>query len=73
MCLGCYPETVENWLGPLEGVVVLLYDRRSSQECVNGAMKQLFTQKGTAIDGLPPTQAALLQHTKQAAHQAGHC
>ena len=71
--LAATPETVENWLGPLERFVVLLYDRTSSQEFVNGARKQLFTQKGRAIDGLPPTQAALLQHTKRAAYQAGHC
>ena len=71
--LAATPETVEHWLGPLERFVVLLYDRTSSQECVNGASKQLFTQKGRAIDGLPPTQAALLQHTKRAAYQDGHC
>ena len=67
------PESVENWLGPLERFVVLLYDRTSSQELDNGARKQLFTQKGRAIEGLTPTQAALLQHTKRAAYQAGHC
>ena len=71
--LAAIPETVEHWLGPLERFVVLLYDRTNSQEFVNGARKQLFTQKGRAIDGLPPTQAALLQHTKRAAYQAGHC
>jgi len=71
--LAAIPESVENWLGPLERFVVLLYDHTSSQEFVNGARKQLFTQKGRAIDGLPPTQAALLQHTKRAAYQAGHC
>ncbi len=47
-------------------------DRTSSQECVNEARKQLFAQKGRAIDGLPPTQAALVQHIKRAAYQAGH-
>ncbi len=35
--------------------------------------KQLFTQKGRGIDGLPPIQAALIQHTKRAAYQAGCC
>ncbi len=29
-----------------------------------------FAQKGRAIDGLPPTQAALVQHIKRAAYQA---
>ena len=32
----------------------------------------LCTQK-KAIDGLPPTQTALIQHVKRAAYQAGHC
>ena len=25
------------------------------------------------MDGIPPTQAALLQHIKRSAYQAGHC
>ena len=37
------------------------------------ARKQLFTQKRTAIEGLPPTQATLTQHIKRAAYQAGYC
>ena len=53
--------------------MVLLYDRTSNQQCVNEARKQLFTQKGRAIDGLPPTQAALILHIKRATYQAGHC
>ena len=44
-----------------------------TQESVNQGCKQLFNQKGRAIDGLPPTQAALIQHTKRTAYQAGHC
>ena len=50
-----------------------MYDRTSSQKCVNEARKHLFTQKGRSIDGLPPTQAALIEHTKRTAYQAGHC
>ena len=48
--------------------VVLLFDCTTNQ-----GRKQLFIQKVRAIDGLPPTQAALIQHTKRAAYQAGHC
>ena len=66
-------ETIEKWLQPLERIVVLLYDRTRCQEYVNEARKELFTQKGREIDALPPTQAALVQHTKRAAYQAGHC
>jgi len=34
--------------------------------------KQLFSQKGRPIDGIPPTQVAIVGHTKRAAYQAGH-
>ena len=50
--------TPDDGMEPLERFVVLLYDPTSSQESVNQARKQLFTQKGKTIDGLPPTQAA---------------
>ena len=56
----------------LESFVILFYDRTSSVEGVNKARKQLFTQKGRSIDCIPPTQAALLEHTKRAAYQAGY-
>ena len=71
--LAATPENVDNWLGRLGRFVVLLYDCTSSQEFVNGARRQLFTQKGRTIYGLPPTQAALIQHTKRAASLASHC
>ena len=45
--LAATPETVDNWLCPLEQFV-LLYDCTSSQKFVNGARKQ-FTQKGRAV------------------------
>ena len=53
--------------------MVLMYDRTSSQQSVNQARKELFAQKGRSIDGIPPTQAALIQHARRAAHQGGHC
>ena len=63
-------QTIEEYLEHLERFVVL---RTSSQLGVNEARKQLFTQKGRTIDGLHPTQAALIQHIKRTAYQAGHC
>ena len=66
-------SAIGDWIKHLEQFVILMYDRTSSQELVNQACKELFTQKGRAIDGLPPTLAALVQHTKRAAYQAGHC
>ena len=53
--------------------MVLRYDRTSNFECVNQAQKQLFTQKGRSIEGIPPSKAALIQHTKRATYQAGYC
>ena len=71
--LATTPESVESFIKPLERFVILLYDRTSNLECVNQARKQLFTQKGRSIEGIPPTKAALIQHTKRATYQAGYC
>ena len=45
----------------------------ASRVSVTEVRKQLFTQKSRSIDGLPPTQAELIQHIKWATYQAGHC
>ncbi|KAJ8050253.1 hypothetical protein HOLleu_03387 [Holothuria leucospilota] len=73
--LGSMPDpcTIDEWMQPLERFTVPLYDRMSTEEGVNQARKQFFSKKGRAIDGLPPKQAALIQHTKRAAYQADHC
>ena len=39
---------------------------------MNEARQELFSKKSRAVEKIPPTQAALLQHTKRAAYQAGH-
>jgi len=57
----------------LERFVVLMYDRTSSKTSINDARKQLFAQKGRALDTIPQTSAGLVEHTKHAAYQAGHC
>ncbi len=54
--LATTPQFVSEWMELLERYVVLLYDRTSSQTLVNQARKDLFTLKGRAIDGLPPTK-----------------
>ena len=54
----------------LEKFVIQLYDRTNLKTNVNDARKELFTQKGRSIDHIPPTSAALLQHTQRAALQA---
>ena len=65
-------SAIYEWIQQLERFVVLLYDRTSTEEGVNRARKQLFSKKGRAIVGLPSTLAALFEHTKRAAYQAGH-
>ena len=64
---------MESFIEPLERFVILLHDRTRNVECVNQARKQLFTQKGRSIEGILPTKAALIQHTKWAVYQAGYC
>lgn len=56
----------------LEHFVVLLYDKSCTSSGVNTARKKLFA-KGRPLDRLPPTQAALVQHSKRATLQGGHC
>ena len=56
----------------LERYVVLMYKRTSDLQSVNEARKQLFAYGNWHIENIPPTKAALLQHVKRAAFQAGH-
>ena len=70
--LASMPSSVDDQLEVRERFVILIYDRTSSEEKVNEARKQLFSQKGRPMDGLPPSQAALVEHIKRAAYQAGH-
>ena len=65
IALGNMPDlrAIYEWIPQLEQFVVLLYDRTSTEESVNRARKQLFSKKGRAIVGLPPTLAALIEHT----------
>ena len=64
-------KSISDQLEVLECFV--MYDRTSTEMKVNEARKQLFSQKSRSVDGIPPTQAALLEHTKKAAYQAMGC
>ena len=53
--------------------MILLHDHTSNLEHVKQAWKQLVTQKGRLIEGIPPIKAALVQlTTKRATYQAGY-
>ena len=55
----------------LEHFTVIMYDTTSSLESLKECRRALFCQKGNSIDNIPPTQAALLQHSKRAIYQDG--
>ncbi|KAG7178072.1 hypothetical protein Hamer_G003830 [Homarus americanus] len=65
-------ELPDGVLSTLERFIVLLYDRTSTCCDVNVLRKKLFSRKSRSLEDLPPTRAALEQHIKRAAYQAGH-
>ena len=52
----------------IERFVVTLYSRTSECKFVNEARKKLFAS-GQQIENIPPTQDALIQHTKRAIYR----
>ena len=40
---------------------------------IDDARCELFTMRGRAMDALPRTKAALMQHIRRAVYQGGHC
>ena len=58
-------------MNEVERFVVLLYNRTSDPSCVNEARKRMFAFNNREIHHIPPTRAALKQHVKRSAYQAG--
>ena len=56
----------------IERFVILMYDRTSEIVKVNDSRRHLFSRRGKALESIPPTEAALTQHTLRAVYQAGH-
>ena len=54
----------------LEKLTVVLYDKTSPLSCVNVLRRELFCQKNRAMDKLPPTRDALLQHVHHTFYKA---
>lgn len=70
--LSQYPPTVgDDDLETLEKFVVTMYDRSSTAAGVDDARLDMFARKQRPYEAIPPTRAALLQHVKRAAYQAG--
>ena len=57
----------------IERFTIQLYNHTSSKVNIDAARQELFTMKGQAMDAIPPTRAALLQHIKRAVYQGVHC
>ena len=55
----------------IERLTVILYDKTSHLSTVNDTRRELFCQKNRAMDKLPPTKDALLQHIRRSVYQAG--
>ena len=54
----------------LERFVVIMYSRTSSLESVDEARMELFCQNSRTMENLPPTRAALYQHSLRSIYQA---
>ena len=66
------PSLSEEDFCQLERFVILLYDRTSPLTNIDETILDL-SRKGRSMEAIPPTRAALLQHTKRAVYQGGHC
>ncbi|KAJ8351997.1 hypothetical protein SKAU_G00234730 [Synaphobranchus kaupii] len=72
MKLSKYPPTVEDGdLQVLEKFVITMYDRSSTAAGIDDARLDMFARKQKPYEAIPPTRAALIQHAKHAAYQAG--
>ena len=66
-------EKTDDNVAVLEHFTILLYDGTSDLTSNNEAQKELFTKKGRAMDAIPPTRGALVQHIKRSVYQGGNC
>ena len=71
--LGNLPETIlDDDRQILEQFVVILYDRSSAVKRVNEERLDLFAHRQKSYEMIPPTESALIEHTKRAVYQAWH-
>ena len=65
------PVLDEKAFEALQKFVVIIYDKTSTATGVNEARLELFARKQRSFDSIPPTKAALLEHSKRAVYQSG--
>lgn len=49
----------------------MIYDRSSPTARIDEARLDLFDQKQSSYESIPPTRGALIEHTKRATYQEG--
>ena len=54
----------------IERFVILMYNSTRSTMCVNQCRREMFTKRGKAVESIPPTKDALVQHNKRAMLQS---
>ena len=66
------PEQINNdaHLQRLERMVIIMYSKTCGSSRVDEARQHLFSNGTKSLENLPPTQAALMQHTRRALLQA---
>ena len=64
-------EITDDAVNIMERFVILLFDRTSTCTKVEHAKRTFFPRK-PAVQQIPPTRAALEEHTKRAVYQGGH-
>ena len=60
--------TTQDVFEKIERYVVLLFDKTSNMKSVDECRRKLFSQRAS-LENIPPTKAALLEHTRRAVFQ----
>ena len=66
-------STIAGSATSIEHRTMLLYDRTCTKISVDSARKHIFSTKARSMDAIPPTAAALVQHTKRLYTKVGMC
>ncbi len=69
----CPTEVTDDHMEEIEQFIIVMYCKTCPLSKCNEARRDLFTHGSQTLEHIPPTSAALLEHTKRAAYQAGYC
>ena len=69
--LSMHPPVICEEQKVLEKFVITMYDRSSQATDIDAVRLDMFAKKERSYVAIPSTRAALVQHTKRAAYQAG--